>query len=91
MTGDQQDRQPIPWKWLGMGLLLGLFGCLAAILLFSAYLKQAAASPCRSTTGNYHHSHCATTTNRYGWSSFATNTNSDLYTDSHAGCGYRTA
>ncbi len=40
MSGDEKERQPIPWKWLGMGLLLTLIGCITAAFLLSAYLRQ---------------------------------------------------
>jgi hypothetical protein len=40
MSSDPQKRDPIPWKWLGMGLLIAIAGCLGATLLINAYLSQ---------------------------------------------------
>lgn len=40
MSSDQQDREPIPWKWLGMGLLLTVVGCIVAALLLRAFLSR---------------------------------------------------
>jgi hypothetical protein len=45
MSSDQQDREPIPWKWLGMGLLLTVVGCIAAVLFLRAFLFQTQPPP----------------------------------------------
>lgn len=41
MNGEQPEREPIPWKWLGMGLLFSVVACLAALLLVNLFLTRA--------------------------------------------------
>lgn len=40
MGGEQPEREPVPWKWLGMGLLLTIVGCIAALLLLNSVLSR---------------------------------------------------
>ena len=41
MNGERQERKPIPWIWLGMGLLLTVVACITAMLLLRTFLEQA--------------------------------------------------
>lgn len=41
MSGEKPQRDPVPWKWLGMGLLFSLVVCLAAALLANLFLTRA--------------------------------------------------
>jgi hypothetical protein len=52
MTGEKQEREPVPWKWLGMGLLLAIVGCIAGVLFLRVFLSQIeppAAEPAQAT------------------------------------------
>jgi len=40
MTSEPEKREPIPWKWLGMGLLIAIAGCIGAAILANSYLSQ---------------------------------------------------
>ena len=40
MTGEQPEREPVPWKWLGMGLLLAIGGYIAGVMLLRVVLSQ---------------------------------------------------
>lgn len=40
MSSDQPERQPIPWKWLGMGLLFTVVACFAGLLFLNNLLSQ---------------------------------------------------
>lgn len=35
-----KEREPIPWKWLGAGLLIAVAGCIMALILLRAFLAQ---------------------------------------------------
>ncbi len=45
MTSEKQERQPIPWKWLGVGLLISVVGCIAALFFLNSYLSQSQSPP----------------------------------------------
>ena len=45
MTNERQERQPIPWKWLGVGLLISVVACLATLFLLNTYLSQTQPHP----------------------------------------------
>lgn len=40
MSSDRQRREPIPWLWLGMGLLLTIISCAGALLILNNFLIQ---------------------------------------------------
>ena len=47
---EKREREPIPWKWLGMGLLIVVIGCIVAAFLLRIFFDQlpeqtAASSP----------------------------------------------
>jgi hypothetical protein len=39
-SAEQGDREPIPWKWLGLGLLIAVAGCITSLFLLRAFLPQ---------------------------------------------------
>jgi hypothetical protein len=45
MSSEQQEREPIPWKWLGMGLFLTVLGCIIAVLFLRTFLVQTQPPP----------------------------------------------
>ncbi|NCF66711.1 MAG: SH3 domain-containing protein [Chloroflexi bacterium] len=46
-ASERGDREPVPWKWLGMGLVLAVLGCIAVLFLLRAFL----ALPSEQTAG----------------------------------------
>ena len=40
MTSERKKSQPVPWKWLGVGLLISVVGCIAALFFLNSYLSQ---------------------------------------------------
>jgi len=39
-SGEKREREPIPWLWLGMGLLITLLACVTALISVRAFLDQ---------------------------------------------------
>ena len=40
MSDEQPEREPVPWKWLGMGLLLTVAACIVGFLLLISLFNQ---------------------------------------------------
>jgi hypothetical protein len=40
-SSSKGSREPIPWKWLGLGLLIALAGCITAVFVLRTFLAQA--------------------------------------------------